>query len=54
MALDVMLDRPETVKDVTLLTDSADEPIIAKQETFTAGWDAAAGTGFELPQSLIE
>ena len=30
------------------------EPIIARHEAFTAGWDAAAGTVFELPQSLID
>eukprot|EP00966_Prymnesium_polylepis_P128935 2981832-Prymnesium_polylepis.1 len=48
-----MLDRPETVKYMMLLADSAGEPIIARH-AFTAGWDAAAGTVFELPQSLID
>ena len=38
----------------TLLTDASDEPIIARQETFPAGWDAHHGTVYVLPETLID
>ena len=37
-----------------MLTDGSGEPIVAKQESFPAGWDAAHGAVYQLPNVLVD